>query len=366
MPETSVLWTTHTLNRGGAEVLLTKIAAELKNSAINLSIFALTEIDPSIKGELESNNVKVLAVRDQKTLLKRAYYLWKEIRSGKYDFVHSHSPSTSIIARTAVASKIRRNKSKLITTEHSSISLYRPLIRFLDALTMAIDDRIITVSEAAKNSLPKRFRKRAVAFYHGVSISEADQWRNHRQDTRLKLGTGPDDLIIITVANFRREKDYDTLLRAFKILSDESLKYRFLIVGFGPLEESVRNRVRELGLQNTVKILGYRPDAGLLIAAADVFVLSSFIEGLPVVLMEAVASGIPSVATDVGGVGEIIRNYVDGILVTPQNPADMAQAISRVANDKELWNKLSINCLQRREQFNVVIVADFMKQIYSE
>ena len=133
---------------------------------------------------------------------------------------------------------------------------------------------------------------------------------------RAEFRFSADELVIGTVANFREQKDYPTLLRAAREFIDRGGRAKWLIVGQGPLEQETRALSTQLGLDQFVHFTGYRADATRVQAAFDVFTLSSRWEGLPVALMEALAIGTPVAATSVGGVAETLVDGESGLLVS--------------------------------------------------
>ena len=149
-----------------------------------------------------------------------------------------------------------------------------------------------------------------------------------------------DALVIGTVANFRAQKDYPTLLAAARLLVDRGVPFRLVAVGQGPLEREITDRRDELGLGDHVVLAGFRPDAVEVMAACDVFVLASAWEGLPVAAMEAAALGLPIVATSVGGIAEQF-GPTDAVLVPPGDPVALAGALESVLTDPHRRAELS-------------------------
>ena len=128
-----------------------------------------------------------------------------------------------------------------------------------------------------------------------------------------------------TVGNFTAKKDQATLLRALAELSPAGRDVVAVLVGLGPLEEELRALAVELGIGGRVRFPGSRDDVFALLPAFDVFVLSSRFEGLPIALLEAMATGVAPVATRVGGIPEVITDGQDGLLVDPGDPATLAR-----------------------------------------
>ena len=143
----------------------------------------------------------------------------------------------------------------------------------------------------------------------------------------LELGDRP---VLLSVGRFEPEKDHAGLLRAFAALHQTTPEAVLLVVGRGNLETEVKRQAEALRLGDAVRFLGTRDDMPALMNAADVFVMSSWWEGLPLVLLEASATGLPVVATAVGGNAEIVAHEVSGFIVPPRDPAALTTAMARV------------------------------------
>ena len=144
---------------------------------------------------------------------------------------------------------------------------------------------------------------------------------------RAELGVGDEEIVVGTVANFRQAKRYDLLIEAAQIVVDRLPSVRFVAVGQGPLEDKVRAWHKASGLGDRFLLTGYRADARRVMSAFDLFTLGSEHEGLPVAVMEALALGLPVVATAVGGLPEAVDDGVEGRLVPPLRPDLLADAI---------------------------------------
>jgi glycosyltransferase involved in cell wall biosynthesis len=141
---------------------------------------------------------------------------------------------------------------------------------------------------------------------------------------------------------------------------------RFVAVGQGPLEAELRALHAALGLGDRFALLGYRDDAANVMAASDVFCLSSQYEGLPVALMEAVVSGLPVVATTVGGIEELVTSGCEAILVPPGRPDLLAQALLEVVADPELRAKMSQNASDRAATLDAEAAVRRTEAMYRE
>jgi glycosyltransferase involved in cell wall biosynthesis len=140
---------------------------------------------------------------------------------------------------------------------------------------------------------------------------------------------------VINVARLVPEKAQHVLLRAARTVAEARPDVRFVFAGEGPLKESLQALTGELGLLSQVQFLDFRDDIDRLLAASDVFVLSSVFEGMPVSLLEAMSAGCPSVATRVGGIPQVLRDGETGLLVPPDEPAALAEALLALLNNPE-------------------------------
>jgi glycosyltransferase involved in cell wall biosynthesis len=140
---------------------------------------------------------------------------------------------------------------------------------------------------------------------------------------------------VVTVANLRAGKNYPGLIEAARIVVDRGIPVRFAAAGQGPLHDEIAEVHRRSGLGDRFALLGYRDDAARLIAAADVFLLASQHEGLPVTVMDALTLGVPVVAPAVGGLPQVVSDGENGRLVTPGSPTALADAIEHSLEPRE-------------------------------
>jgi glycosyltransferase involved in cell wall biosynthesis len=286
------------------------------------------------------------------------------VRDLRPHVVHIHAPQPAAMARPALRA-LGRSRPALLYTEHNSWDGYRLPTRVANALTYPLDDYRLAVSQTALDSIPRWLRGRMEVLVHGVDLEEVKSHGVSRQRVRDKLGVRADETLVVTVANLREHKDYPTLLSAARRVADAGTGVRFAAVGQGPLELQVRADIARLGLDGSFQLLGYRPDATDVLAAGDIFALSSLAEGYPVALMEALALGKPVVATAVGGIPEAVREGVEGLLVPPGRPDLLADAIVRVAGDSETRARMGEASLERSRMFDIRRAAARHEELYS-
>jgi glycosyltransferase involved in cell wall biosynthesis len=223
----------------------------------------------------------------------------------------------------------------LVYTEHNEWPSHNAITRAVNALTYPLDGATIAVSNEVRASVSARQRDRVQVVVHGVNVERVRAQLRVRDATRAELGVRDGESLVVTVANLRATKNYAGLLAAARTVLDAGTPIRFVAAGQGPLEAEVHARHRDLALGDRFELLGYRDDTTRLIAAADLFVLASDHEGLPVTVMEALTLGVPVIAPAVGGLPEIVATGENGILVTPGSSDALAAAIERAAEPSE-------------------------------
>ena len=365
---TRVLWLIKGLGPGGAERLLVSLAGALDHERTTCQAAYLLPWKDHLVPELAAKGVPAVCLSNGRLWDPRwVWRLVRLVRRERIDVVHIHSPLLAAIARVPLR-LLGRRRPAIVYTEHNNWASYGPQTRALHRLTFPLDDADVAVSADAQQSIPPRLRRDVEILIHGVPIDDLRDHRAQRSHVRAALGIVDDEIVAITVANYRADKDYPTLLNAAAavIAHEGGSPARFLTVGQGPLEADVRALHGRLGLGDRVQLLGYRDDVPDLLAAADLFVLSSTVEGYPVALMEALAIGLPVVATAVGGVKVAVRDGRDGILVPPGDPARLAEAITEVVRDPERRARLARSAAARGEDYSITRSAARLTDLYDE
>lgn len=216
----------------------------------------------------------------------------------------------------------------------------------LDRWSLRAADRVITVCEPFADDLAKRGVGRARIRIQHMSIRPFRIDPNDCAKLRAQLSLTQEDRIVLSIGRLSREKGHVDLIRAFRRLHPSGDNLKLILVGDGPERLPLEKVSRELGLGASVIFVGQRDDAKTFYGIADAFVLPSYSEGSPNVLLEAMAARVPVVATNVGGVPELAQNGVDAILVAARDDEALAGAILKVLADAGLRESVTANALR--------------------
>jgi len=321
---TRVLWVVKGLGPGGAERLLVEHARSGDRERLDYEVAYVLPWKRHLVPELETLGVAthcldVRSVADPRWIRR----MQRLVRERDVAVVHLHSPAVAAAARPALW--FRKDRPAVVYTEHNRWPSHHPVTRAANRLTVRLADATIAVSDDVRRSMGGA-GGRVEVVSHGIDMSALPAPES-RSAVRADLGVDDDEVLAVTVANLRANKGYPTLLDAARLVVDRGAPVRFVAAGQGPLEQVLRDRVVALGLRERFTILGYVPDATRLVAAADLFVLASEHEGRPLAVMEALGLGVPVVATNVGGVPDLVEDGTCGLLVPPGDPDALAGAI---------------------------------------
>lgn len=269
--------------------------------------------------------------------------LTRLLRRERPDILHANSSKAGILGR--LAGFFARVPIRIFTAHgwafaaHSGLSslVYRladRLVRPLTTVTICVSESERSAGLAAKTCAPER----TVVIPNAVDVAGAPRSKSHNRARPL----------ILAVGRLKAPKDFTTLVRAFGGLTPDS--FEGLIVGDGPDRLQLEEEITALGLSGRVRLAGERKDVPKLLATADAFVLPSTSEGLPVSVLEAMAAGLPVVASRVGGVPEVVVGGKTGLLVDPGDPDKLADALGRIVADRALRCRLGAAGRARAEQ----------------
>ena len=273
------------------------------------------------------DNLPVNRLRDPTALPRMIRYL----KRSRTHLVHTQLEFSDILGNAA-AWILRRPSVSTIHTMALPVSQTRPYYRQkLQWLSQEwFCDRIISVSECARRHYLSKSgvrNSKVTTIHNGIDLSPyRAKSRNEYRSIRQMLGIAHDALVVITIAVLREQKGIQFLIQAAPLIIETVPKAHFLIVGAGDHLEPLMRQSASIGVGGQVRFLGQRNDIPDILSIADVFVLPTLTEALPTVLAEAMAAEIPIIASAVGGVPEMVTDSVNGLLIPPKNPTELARS----------------------------------------
>jgi len=291
--------------------------------------------------------------------------LKKIIEKGQYNIVHTHTPVASVCTRLACMN----TNTKVIYTAHGfhfykgapfiNWLLYYPIERWLSKYT----DVVITINQEDYERAKKTLNCKKVVYLPGVGI-DVSKFRDvvvDRSVKRKELGIPEKAFMVLSVGELNKNKNHETVIKAVAKLRDPNVYY--VICGQGNLENKLRKLAFNLGVQDNVILLGYRRDIPEILKAADLFVFPSYREGLPVSLMEAMASGLPVICSNIRGNRDLMKHNSSVFLVKPNDVDQYSRLIIQFKNDPKL-RKVIFHQSNGIDQYSIEKIIQTLKSIY--
>jgi len=348
----------HSLGTGGLENGLVNIINRTPKGRYRHAIICLTESGP-FEQRLQDQNVEVISLRQRPGKDIGIYWkLWKTLWALKPSIVHTRNLSALeaqipafFIPGVVTVHGVHGRDVFDLEGKNRKYNLLRRIVRPLVG-------RYITVSKDLKRWLMETIgvpEQRVTQIYNGVDLTLfSPATSNHRPDGLMPAGFLPDGSIVIgTVGRLAGVKDQATLIRAFRLLFDVNPVVRLVIAGDGPMRENLQALIDELELTDVVWISGDRNDIPDILRTFDLFVLPSLGEGISNTILEAMATGLPIVATDVGGNPELVQQGENGYLVPARDPERLAECIGILMQSAEQRKAMGAASLERvKRQFD--------------
>ncbi len=263
-------------------------------------------------------------------LAYRRLYAWQQRQH--FDLIHADMPVAGILARLVG----RQLGVPVVYTEHNLLERYHPLTRRLHNATFGWQQQVITVSAEVQASIQRAGgdKKTTVrTLFNGVPVEQVRQEATGLDALRAEFAIPADHAVVGSVAVFRTQKRLTDWLAVAAQVAQQQPQVTFLLVGDGPEMGVVRAKVAELGLQERVRLPGFRADGRRCIGLMDLYLMTSHFEGLPIALLEAMTLGKPVVATAVGGIPEVITDGGEGRLAPAGAVDQLAQQVLALLAD---------------------------------
>lgn len=306
-------------------------------------------------------------------LNKKTVVAVKEIKQivtqNDYDIVHCHTPIAAMCTRLACV-KFRKNGGKVFYTAHG-FHFYKgaPLKNWLiyypiEKICSYFTDTLIAINKEDFNFAKKHLNAKSTQHVAGVGI-DVDRFSKveiSKEEKRKELGLPKEAVVLTSVGELNQNKNHQVVLKAMSLLKNENLYY--IIAGQGENADNLLLLAKELKLENNFKLLGQRTDIPEIYKASDICCFPSFREGLPVAVMEAMATGLPIVSGNNRGARDLCENEVNGFLCNPLSCEEFASAINTIISNTDLYNKFSTANISASLKFDVNVINKKMSEFY--
>ena len=305
---------------------------------------------------------------DVKAILK----VRKILKQIKPNIVYLHSSKAGAIGRIALALNF---KTKILYNAHgwyfnAQISnIKKKIFVVIEKILAVKTNKIINISKSEHESALKHKiapEKKMCVIENGIDFTKFENNDKYREETRKKYHVKNDEIVIGVVGRLTEQKDPLTMIKAFELVHKENRNVRLMYVGSGNLEEDVKQYAKEKNILDKIIITGWVDDVEQYIPAFDIAVLPSKWEGFGLVLIEYMACDKPIIATNVGGISDIIENFKNGILCSVQDYKTIGETIIKLIKNENLKKQIIYQNKVYREKYNIQNVINNHIKIYKE
>lgn len=306
--------------------------------------------------------------------IKAIFSLKKIIEKEKFNIIHCHTPMGSVATRIAAINARKKYNTRVIYTAHGfhfykgapikNWIIYYPVEKICAKWT----DCLITITKEDFELAKKKFNAKSVKHVYGIGIDtkkfdkELSEKEKELQKKRLDIKNN--DIVFSYVAELNKNKNQILLINTMKELKKEIPNIKLLLVGDGDLLTEYQQTIQNDYLDDVIKLLGRRNDINEILSITDIYLASSIREGLPVNIMEAMYKGLPIIATDNRGHRELIKDNVNGNLVS-NDEKEFLKQIKNILKDKEKQQVYEKNSRQLVNKYKLENVMKNMTKIYS-
>lgn len=365
------------LDEGGSAVVTLDLVEGLKKKGLDVElIYGFTNsFHPAFKDFKQKTGIKTYyipeLIREVSPLkdLAATFKIYKILKSQKPQILHTHTSKAGIIGR--LAGFLAKTPVR-VHSPHGHI-FYGYFNKFTTKVFILIErlfakttHKILNLTNEGRNDHIKEKIDKPEKFqtvYCGIIL---DDFKNCTTKTKIReeFGVSKNEILVGFVGRLTEVKGCDIFLKGAKKVSEQVKNIKFLVVGDGELREQIHTLAKDLDISEKVIFTGMRTDIPQIFRALDIFVLTSRNEGLGRVLVEAMVSGVPIVASNVGGVPEVLEYGKSGLLFNPENISELCENILKLVFQNNKREKLIENGKRRAEDFEMQLMIDKVKGIY--
>lgn len=330
-----------------------------------------------LKNTLNELNVRMYQVDFERSMFKignhiKSYKQMKKLMNERqYDLVHTHTPISSLITRIAFKHSEIFNKCRMVYTAHGfhffkgNNLLKNFLFRNIERYGAKYTDTLITINKEDYAAAKKfKLKKNGTIEYVpgvGIDIDKINSIQGNKEELCKELNIPSDSTLLLSVGELSKRKNHEVIIRSLSQLPNN---VHYLICGQGQLENYLLDVAKELKIENRFHLLGYRTNIPQIMKSCDIYVFPSLQEGLPVALMEAMACGLPCIASRIRGNVDLITQGANSLLCNPNEYMDFVNAIKSM--DEEIKDKFSELNIIESKKYNVKQINKIMIKIYSK
>lgn len=344
------------LNVAGAETMCVNLSVELSRLGEDVSVLCLYDCKTKNTDILEKANIPVFSLGKKPGLdISMISAIRKHLKKMKPDVIHIHLNLLKYVIPAALGLKIKVIMHTVHSVaQHEGCKSDRIVNRIAYKLSLV---KPVALSRAIRHTVADVYgikEKKIPIVYNGGDLNRCKPKESYSIDGHCK---------ILHIGRFAEVKNHAGLIDAFEKVYKNKADVHLWLVGDGVLKNKIENVVKEKHLAENVKFWGVQNSVYDILNSADIFVLPSHYEGIPLTITEAMGSGLPIIATRVGGIPDMIVDGLNGILIE-DSPEDLRKAISLLVEDEDLREKLGREALKRSLMFSSATMAEQYRDLY--
>lgn len=342
----------------GAQTMCENLIMELIKDEKNIvEVISFYNFNSDITKRLEMNKIKIYYLGKKKGFdIKLFFNLKKVIDTFQPDVIHTHRYALEYVV--PILKFCKKKDIKIIHTVHNIAEKEVPkILQFFQAKWFK-SKRVtpIAISELVRDSIVKRYRlniKNIPLVYNGINLERCKIKENYKFNNNL-----------LHIGRFSEQKNHEELLECFAECLKVNSDLKLYLVGNGEKKSKIEEKVKKMNLQQNVIFMGTMPNCYEIMSKADIFLLPSKWEGMPMTLIEAMATGLVCIAYPVGGIPNMIKDGITGSL--PKNPMEMSKCILKYASNEELRERVGKNARKQSNMFSSDIMCNKYLDIYKQ
>jgi len=366
MEKIKILHIIKSLGRGGAEMLLPETLKQHSQDQFEFHYIYFLPWKNQLVESIENAGGKVtcFSAKNNVQLILHFSNIIKYCKEHKIQIIHAHLPWAGFLSR--LVHKI--TEMPVIYTEHNLQERYHFITKYINKWTFNFQTLAIGVSNDVTHSIQKNINPKIVCktVLNGVNTKGFVRLNGkERMTIRKQFGIPENAIVVGTTAVFRFQKRLDKWMEIMHFAIDKNPNIYGIVIGAGVLEEEIKAKHKELNLESKVYFAGLQSQVKPYYEAIDIFMMCSSFEGLPIALLEAMSMNCAIVSTDAGGIKEVLRNKIDGLMVDVDDWKQLSKSILELADNKDELSNFQLQARKRVEtSFSISAMVDQLEILY--